>query len=257
MACVGDGSEVPVSAMPGTSSSYGSPNGSALISTEWVPAHLMHSSKSSDMCCYHLHRVLPITKATFRPSPILLSFSHPGSPALNRSSIPFLPRWPHSQKWNKTSAPSRHAYARLEQAQLLPPVVPARQALGIHLDIVMAPRPLGGPMCRPTTEQHHVGVSMWVNSIRQESNIPAYNKPITVHCKTGGPSASLVFETRAECQDFVARYKDDGIPYEIDSPLCNGRTNITVRQSKSLEDDLRLFGQFFSTKVTRTLPRRR
>ena len=34
----------------------------------------------------------------------------------------------------------------------------------------------------------------------------------------------------------VARYKDDGIPYEVYSPCCNVRTNITVLQSKSLED---------------------
>ena len=57
-----------------------------------------------------------------------------------------------------------------------------------------------------------------------------------IHCKTCGLSARLVFETRAECQDFVARYKDDGIPYEVDSPFCNVKTNIAVRQSKSLED---------------------
>ena len=33
----------------------------------------------------------------------------------------------------------------------------------------------------------------------------------------------------------MARCKDDGIPYEVESPFCNVRTNITVRQSKSLE----------------------
>ena len=49
-------------------------------------------------------------------------------------------------------------------------------------------------------------------------------------------SARLVFETRVKCQDFVARYKDDGTPYEVDSPFCNAKTNIAVRQSKSLED---------------------
>ena len=32
------------------------------------------------------------------------------------------------------------------------------------------------------------------------------------------------------------RYKDDGIPYQVDSPFCNVKTNIAVRQSKSLED---------------------
>ena len=34
----------------------------------------------------------------------------------------------------------------------------------------------------------------------------------------------------------LERYKDGGISYEVDSPFCNVRTNISVRQSKSLED---------------------
>ena len=49
-------------------------------------------------------------------------------------------------------------------------------------------------------------------------------------------SARLVFETRGKCQDFVARYRDDGIDYEFDSLFCNAKTVISVRQSKSLED---------------------
>ena len=44
-----------------------------------------------------------------------------------------------------------------------------------------------------------------------------------------------VFETRAKCQEFVALFRDDGIPYEIEGPLCCAKT-ITVRQSKSIED---------------------
>ena len=57
----------------------------------------------------------------------------------------------------------------------------------------------------------------------QRPTYPAFNRPIRIHCKTGSLSARLVFETRAECQDFVARYKDDG--------------------TEKLEDDLRLFGK--------------
>ena len=68
------------------------------------------------------------------------------------------------------------------------------------------------------------------------TNAPSFNKPITIHCKTGSLSARLVFETRAKCQDFVALFKDDGIPYAVDSPFCNTSTNITVRQPKSLEE---------------------
>ena len=46
----------------------------------------------------------------------------------------------------------------------------------------------------------------------------------------------LVFETRAKCQDFGARYKDDGIRYELDSPFCSVKTTIAVCESKSIED---------------------
>ena len=49
-------------------------------------------------------------------------------------------------------------------------------------------------------------------------------------------SGRLVFETRAKCQDFVARYEDDCIPNATDSPFCNAKTVISVRQSMSLED---------------------
>ena len=66
--------------------------------------------------------------------------------------------------------------------------------------------------------------------------MPVYNKPVRIHCKTGSVSARLVFETRAKCQDLVARKKDDGIPYEINSPFCCAKTTFVVRQSTSIED---------------------
>ena len=50
------------------------------------------------------------------------------------------------------------------------------------------------------------------------------------------PSLPDSYSKRAECQDFVARHKDDGIPFEIDGPICNVKTDIAVRQSKWLED---------------------
>ena len=46
----------------------------------------------------------------------------------------------------------------------------------------------------------------------EESDIPACNKPVRMHCKTGSLSARLQFETKAKCQDFVAQYKDDVYP---------------------------------------------
>ena len=85
-------------------------------------------------------------------------------------------------------------------------------------------------------EQYHTGIANWINTLWERSNTPAHNKLVTFHCKAGSVSARLVFETRGKCQDFVARFQDVGIPYEIDSPFCSVKTTITVRQSKSLED---------------------
>ena len=85
-------------------------------------------------------------------------------------------------------------------------------------------------------EHYHIGVLNWINSVCEKSNMPAYDKPVRIHCKTGSLSARRVFEIRAICQDFVAGCKDDDIPYEIDGPFWQSRTNIAVGQRKSLED---------------------
>ena len=83
-------------------------------------------------------------------------------------------------------------------------------------------------------EQYHTGVT--INNLWEMSNIRACNKPVRIHCKTGSLSVRLGCKTRVTCQDFLARYRDDGISYEVDSPFCQSRTNIAVRQSKLLED---------------------
>ena len=48
--------------------------------------------------------------------------------------------------------------------------------------------------------------------------------------------ARLVFETKTKCQEFVTRFKDDGLPQTVDSPFRNNSAAILVRQSKSPED---------------------
>ena len=85
-------------------------------------------------------------------------------------------------------------------------------------------------------QQYHRGITMWIDNLWEESNMSARDKPERFHCKAGSVSVRPVFETRANCQDFVARHKDDGIPYAIDRPFCCTNTNIIVRQSKSIED---------------------
>ena len=73
----------------------------------------------------------------------------------------------------------------------------------------------------------------------------ACKRPERIHCKAGSVSVRLVFETRGKCQDFVVRFKDDGIPYALNSPFCCANTTITVRQSRSIEE--REIGKQFVT----------
>ena len=99
-------------------------------------------------------------------------------------------------------------------------------------------------------EQYHTGITNWINNLWENQIFQPKSKPVRIHCKAGSVSARLVFETRAKYQDFVARHKDDGITNEIDSPFCNAKTVISVRQSKSLkigrsESNLRLCGRFW------------
>ena len=83
-----------------------------------------------------------------------------------------------------------------------------------------------------------------IDTLWEVSNMPACDKLVRIHCIAGSVSVRLVFETRGKCQDFVARHKDDGIPYAINSPFWCTNTNIIVRQSKSIED--REFGKQFA-----------
>ena len=85
-------------------------------------------------------------------------------------------------------------------------------------------------------EQYLKGVTQWIDTLWEESGMLACNKPEMIHCKAGSVSVRLAFETRGKCQDFVVRYKDDGIPNAINSPFCCANTTITVRQSRSIED---------------------
>ena len=85
-------------------------------------------------------------------------------------------------------------------------------------------------------EQFLKGDTQWIDTHWDESGMLACNKPIRIHCKAGSVSVRLVFETQGKCQDFTVRYKDDGIPFTINSPFCGANTTITVRQSRSVEE---------------------
>ena len=99
-------------------------------------------------------------------------------------------------------------------------------------------------------EQIHAGVSTWLDKFFATTNIPASNRPIRIHCKTCSLSARFVFETRAKCKYFVARYKDDGLPYEVDSLFATPVppywcANPSHQRTEKLGDGLRHLGKFW------------
>ena len=82
--------------------------------------------------------------------------------------------------------------------------------------------------------------------------MPAYNKPVRIHCKAGSESVKLVFDTRAKCQDFVARYRDDGIPTQSIVPSAapiqiSLSANPNQLKTERLENNLCLCGENWLT----------
>ena len=98
-------------------------------------------------------------------------------------------------------------------------------------------------------EQSHAGVSVWLGKFWATTNVPSFNRLVRIHCKRGSQSARVVFETRAKCQDFVARYKDDGILYEVKSPFAISAQSWCVNpnrhRTEKLGDVLHHCGQFW------------
>ena len=94
----------------------------------------------------------------------------------------------------------------------------------------------------------------------EKSNISAFYKPIRIHCKTNGLSARPVFETKGKCQDFVARYKDDGLPtklivqFDTSKPTLQSVNPSHLKTEKS-ENDFRFFGKL-SRKCRELFPER-
>ena len=95
-------------------------------------------------------------------------------------------------------------------------------------------------LLRFSCEPCHAGMSAWLNKELDPSDYPQ-----RVHCKRGTDSARIVLNTRALCQDLVARFKDDGLPYSVSSPFCIATSTMLVRQSRFQEwqDQLEVFAK--------------
>ena len=111
------------------------------------------------------------------------------------------------------------------------------QDAGLILSQIQMMKVLEVPFyCSSFCEHCHAGVSTWLKKFFATTNMPTANNPVRIHCKTGSTSARFVFNTRTKCQEFVATYRNDGVPCAVENPFCNTSATIMVRQSKSPED---------------------
>ena len=74
-------------------------------------------------------------------------------------------------------------------------------------------------------EQCHAGMSAWI-----EETLEPTDRPERVSCKRGTKSARIVFNSRAKCQEFVEKFKEDGPQYTFfDTRNERYETNETKR----------------------------
>ena len=277
MASVDDGSDVPIYPMPGTSSNYGSLNGSGpdldgmghrSIDAQFKEVRDILLPLARGFADYDNHvktlseavgmvtsRIASVEQTVNALSAKMASFA-----ALEQNvstlteNVSSLTARICKIETNATSVSSGSDSARSWNILGHSKGSTAAGSLGSHgpgssddsrntrrrLDTFSSPedeQARSAVLLRFPCEQYHKGITKCINNLWEESNMQAFKKPVRIHCKAGSVSVRLVFETRAKCQDFVARYRDDGIPNAIDSPFCCTNTKlIIVRQSQSIED---------------------
>ena len=59
-----------------------------------------------------------------------------------------------------------------------------------------------------------------------------------LHCMVGSVSVRVVFETRAKCQDSVARYKDDVNSYEINPSAASQQLLLSANPNQLKTENL-------------------
>ena len=219
MARVSDGTDVPVSPLPATSSNIGSPDGS-LPDLEETGIRASTMEEKSTTCsnnsrrCHYSCKVCPGSKNVSRRSPGRWPLVLQKLQMLNKLLAASQSELLHLKLFQPPT-PSLFVCANSKQVQPLASAAPTRHALGIYFDIVMAPHALGptGPMARgllTTTgtqdvglipfpedeharsavllrfpcEQHHAGLSTWFEKFWATTNA-SFSKSTRIHCKTG------------------------------------------------------------------------
>ena len=211
-----------------------------------------------------------------------------GSKIASKRLLRQWPRLPRLPMLNKLLGALWLASLPWKRMQLLVPVALIQQDLGICLDRVPAPQPLGlsGPMAldhlmttgrqdadlilpqavlmnmrevpsyydsraNNTTKGKQSGSMLSV----KKANMPADKRLVTIHCKAGSTSVRLVFESRAKCQDFLlsdikimASLMRLTVPFATPKQLLLS-ANLRQLKTDKLENNLHLCGESWLTSL--------
>ena len=233
MGPVSDGTNVPISPAPASSSKFGSLMALAPTSMAWAPAPALEVQRMLSF------RNLYTAKRRSRkflllrigcPAWIHISLKHLGILRLDL------------QRWNRISAPSLHVCARSRHMQPQHQMYPVRQDLGLHSNKLTAPQPQG-PMAQDhlmTPETLDADLIFPQTLTMSMRKVPSCCGSHANNTTKGLRLGSIIFGKIPTCQlpinlsQFIARQAL--IPMRLTVPFCSVKTTITVRQSKSLED---------------------
>ena len=182
MASIHDGSDVSISPVLGTSSNYGSPYGSGpdldgmghrSIDAQFKELRDILLPLARGFADFDNH-VKTISEAVEVVTSRLTSVEQTVDALVAKMAL-----FTALEQNVNTPALSLHVYARLKQMQPPAPAAPTRQDLGLYLDIVMGPQPLGpsGPMARghlTTTETQNVDLILSQALKMNMHEVPSY-----------------------------------------------------------------------------------
>ena len=108
-------------------------------------------------------------------------------------------------------------------------------------------------------EHYHKGITKWINDLWERSNMPAYNKPVRIHCKAGSASVRLVLKHEANAKTLLGDIRMMVFLLQLTVPsvapvLLSQCVNPDQLKTERLENNLRPCGKCWLTNLKILFP---
>ena len=193
MARASDGTYVPVSPLPASSSNMGSPNGS-LPDLEGTGYRASTMQEKINEIVVQVAKMPLLIQSVSRFLNCVQTLSQTVAPYDAKITnieqmVSNLAARVTTLETNATSVSSGSGSARSWNVLGHTDGSTATGSLGSH-----GPGSSDGAvLLRFPCEQYHKGITKWIDNLWEDSKLPACNKPVRIHCKAGSVSVWLVF----------------------------------------------------------------